>query len=258
MLLALASLSLVLAQDPTTTPADPAADPVATEAAPGPEPGPVAPMAAPVAAPPAPRFRGVGLAIGAGVVGGLGLAVNLGRIGIIQTGCKAQGDVSDSVSTCLSKLGGYLALSATAPFINIAATGLAGAAGGSAGRYEAWKTAYGGGRPRKAGAFIGSGAAVLGVGLVVYLFARVRLFTDLYGAAGCSEKMEYTGACVRGRFSGWLAGITLGQSMVVSGTGLLSFGAAYAVNRPRTATARFQLDPVLAPTWTGLALRGQF
>ena len=107
-------------------------------------------------------------------------------------------------------------------------------------------------------AFIGSGAGVLGVGLIVYVFSRIRLFTDLYGAAGCSEKMDYTGACVRGRFSGWLAGITIGQSMVVSGTGLLSFGAAYAVNRPRTATARFHIDPVLAPTWTGLALRGQF
>lgn len=263
MLLALASLSLALAQDPTTTPpadpaADPAADPTAVEAAPGPEPGPVAATPAPVAAPPAPRFRGVGLAIGAGVLGGLGLAVNLGRIGIVQAGCKAEGDVPDSVSKCISKLGGYLALSATAPFINIAATGLAGAAGGSAGRYEAWKTAYGGGRQRKAGAFIGSGAGVLGVGLIVYVFSRIRLFTDLYGAAGCSEKMDYTGACVRGRFSGWLAGITIGQSMVVSGTGLLSFGAAYAVNRPRTATARFHIDPVLAPTWTGLALRGQF
>ena len=61
---------------------------------------------------------------------------------------------------------------------------------------------------------------------------------------------------MRGRFSGWLGGITVGQSMVVSGTGLLSFGAAYATNRPRIA--RIHVDPVLAPTWTGLALRGQF
>lgn len=256
MLTAVASLSLILAQEPQAAPVDPAADPAAAEVAPGPTPEAFNAAPPPVAAPPAPRFRGLGLAISAGVVGGLGLAANLGRIGIIQTGCTAMNDVADSVSACLSKLGGYLALSASAPFLNIAATGLAGAAGSTAGRYEAWKTAYGGGRPRKAGAFIGAGAGLLGVGIVVYAVTRIKLFTDLYGAAGCTEKMDVTGDCVRGRFSGWLGGITVGQSMVVSGTGLLSFGAAYATNRPRIA--RIHVDPVLAPTWTGLALRGQF
>lgn len=263
---ALAS-SLLAAPVPEPPPAaepaaDPTADPAATEPAtaePPPSVDPATTAPAPAqAGPPPPRHRGLGLIITAGVVGGLGLGANLGRIGIIQAGCKAQATAGESINDCLRNLTGYFVLSIAAPFVNGAATGLAGAAGSTAGRYQAWNSAYGDKRERVAGAYIGSGAGLLGVGLILYLATRIKLFTDLYGAVGCEAKMDFSDACVRGRWSGWLAGITLGQSMVVTGTGLLSFGVSYSSTRPYYRTARMRVDPILAPTWTGLSLRGEF
>lgn len=261
LLASLVSVSLLAAQVPESPPpADPTTEAPAEVEGPAPAPAAPAPAGPPAGAPLPPRFRGVGLAITAGVVGGLGLVSNIARIAIVKTGCKADGTVQQSISDCVTGLGSYLGLSVAAPFVNLAATGLAGGAGSVAGRYQAWKTAYDGGRERASMAYIGSGAGLLGAGFVVYVVTRIMLFRDAYGLNGCNAKNDLTDDCLRGRWAGWLTGITFGQSMVVTGTGLLAFGVSYSGARRYfpARTVRMQVDPILSPTWAGLGLRGSF
>lgn len=252
---ALVSASWIVAQEPGAPVAEPVPEPVAE----GPAAAPAAPAPAPaVAAPAAPKFRGIGLAIGAGITGGVGFAMHMSRIAIVQTACTASGDVGQSVQNCVGDLGSYLALSAVAPLFNIAAIGLAGGAGSIAGRYETWKTAYGGGRPKVGPAYVGVGAGLFAAGFIAYLATRVMLWRDVYGTVGCAAKGDISDDCVRGRWSGWLAGIGLSQASMVVGTGLLSFGTSYIRYKNRPTALRMSVDPILAPTYAGLGLRGRF
>lgn len=247
-------------------PEEPAAAPP-DAGAPAPE-GPVAPptvavaspaAGAPANVPPAPHWRGTGLSIGAGITGAAGLGFNLARIATVQRLC-----VGDVVDDC----GGGLALAALGPAaltFNTAAFGLSIGAGVMRGRWAANDTALQGGRRRLGGAQVAVGASLMAAGLVGYAAVRIgSLFAGLDNFS-CDEQHADFGAdyarCVRGRWSGYLAGITITQAASVVGVGLLAHGATYRSNLElyRRMTARqLRLRPVFSGSFAGLSLTGRF
>lgn len=258
----LTALITLLALAPEPSPTEPAATQGPAEA---PTPALTATPAPTSAAPPPPRFRGVGLMTTAGIFGALGLGANIGRIVTVRTGCK---DTGGDPGGCLTNAVSLVALSPVALISNITAFALAGGAGRVHGRYLAHRTTFAGERTRRAGAQIGVGAGLLTLGILGYLGTRVGSFVDVFGAASCANKHpvddggavppEFAG-CLRGKWSGYLAGILVTQSASIVGLGLLTHGATYkrGLRRLRERTDA-RLVPNLAPTYAGLSLAGRF
>lgn len=254
--------------------------PAAGERIEGPAPAPAAGLDAFLEAPPtppAPEWQGTGLLITGGILGSLGLITNVTRIGLAQGLCK---DLTYDYSTveaagagpCLNGAVGLMALSPTALALNMTAFGLVAGGGSVRGRYRAHEGLYGGGRPRRGGLQAGIGAGLVTASIVGYVVVRVMSIADVFGAGTCLARYPadppddaradaQLAACVRTRFSGYLAGITATQSFAVIGVGLLAHGASYRRHtRMYRKLMRHQLHirPNLTPTWAGVALTGRF
>lgn len=220
---------------------------------------PVTPAAA--QRPPAPRWRGVGLSIGAGVVGSIGLALNLARVGVVQRACADLGasgsEVKRAITDCVQDSRTYIGLSALAPLASVSALGLAAGAGVVNGRHRGWLAVHGGRRRASTWVYIGVGAGLLGAGVLAYAVAQIGMWRDLYGVRGCLTGADISIDCVRSRWSGWLAGITVGQAGAAVGAGLLGFGIAYRIRREgRRAT--LSVRPALSLSHAGIRLSGSF
>lgn len=282
------TLAVALVQDPDTTTAPAGPSPAATTepVAEGPADAPATDVeiAANTESDPRetndvapPRWKGNGLLIASGVLGGLGLGMNIGRIAIVQKACKevaydADEGALNGTATCQNQGVGLIVLGAGAVGFNVAALGT-GAAGGSLhGAWAAHDTAIRKGRQRASGAQIGVGAGLLTVGVLGYIAVRVGSFADALGANTCGEKygvdtMEPDQAnsaladCIRNRWSGYLVGIMLTQAAGVAGSGILAHGVSYSRNLKlyRTVTKhQVRLSPNFTPTWAGLSLSARF
>lgn len=262
-------------------PVDPDVDAGARPRVEGPEPAPKTEVDVDVhttqGTPPGPQWKGTGLLVTAGVLGAVGLGANIARIALVRRVC--EGVRYDPVSMqvnggdgCFSGAVGMGVLGGSALGFNMIAFGAAAGGGSLRGTWNAYGTAYAGKRTRAAGAQIGVGAGLMGVGLLGYAAVRIFSFVDFLGANSCGERhsVEGTGGspgdsafaeCVRGRYQGYLAGITASQAMSVIGVGMLAHGASYRRNlrfyRAVSAHA-LRVQPNLAPTWAGLSLTGRF
>lgn len=212
--------------------------------------------------PPALPLSGSGLLVSAGVAGGLGLAAHVWRIGILRNGCGntyVYPELHVSVTSCVDESLRYLGLSTVAPLLNFAAVGLAAGGGTVRGRFSAWRRALRDRRDRIAPAYAGAGAGALAVGLALYVASRVALWRDAFGARSCAADDMLDPDCVRDRWSAWLTLTAAGQSLVVAGAGLLSYGVSYGrAARLRRSLAGLRVQPALTPTWAGLTVAGRF
>lgn len=217
--------------------------------------------AVPRRAPPVMPLSGLGLLVSAGITGGLGLTAHAARIGILRRGCGGEyvyPELNATVTVCLDESLRYLGYSAAAPLLNLAALGLAAGGGAVRGRFAAWRHVSEG-RAGVAAASMGAGAGLLGLGVLMYVVSRIALWRDALGARTCMDEGELTGACVRGRWSAWLALTAAGQSLAVGGAGLLSFGVSYGrARRFHAALASVRVQPTLTRGHVGLAVGGQF
>ncbi len=231
---------------------------------------------APADRPPAPQWRGRGLLISGGLLGGLGLITNVVRIGVAQGFCK---DLSYDFKTvnpgaldnCINSSSTLLVLSPTAFGLNAAAFGLVAGGASVHGRHAAYETLHEGGRRRRGGVQLGVGAGLLTAAIAGYVITRIVSLGDALGAQTCMG--EHPGArndaasavalagCVRNRWSGYLAGITVTQAASILGVGVFAHGAGYRrhMRLYRKAMSRgLRVQPSFTPTWAGLSLSGRF
>lgn len=191
---------------------------------------------------PAPRFTGKGLLIGAGVAGGVGLALNVGRIGWHLSACRPHSD-GTHLGNCLVSGFGDFFLSIPAWFANLGAIGMAGGGGALKGRYEAYE-----GRKRDDKKAIIVGATLVGVGATVYIASRFAR----YAAFGCIDGRL---GCYRGVYAGSIAGVQLGLTAAAVGAGILAFGVEH---RRWERRYRVQVTPSVSAGLTGLVVSGRF
>lgn len=273
------ALSLLLAtrpEAPAPAPEGPAAGPTVADAA-----------GAPASArPPEPRWRGTGLLVTAGVLGGIGFGANLGRVVAASRLCKdlRYDDASREVVGLNECASGGAALGLLAPVAllsNAAAFGFAAGGGASRGRWAAHRTAFAGDRQQNGALQIGVGAGLMTAGLVTYLGVRVASYADLLGLDTCNERHPLLGMegedirsperirdnvggfrqCMGRRMSGYLTGIGIGQTMGVVGIGLLTHGIAYHRNLKLMryiARHQLRLRPTLSFVHAGVSLSGRF
>lgn len=225
---------------------------------------------------PPPHWRGTGLLISGGVLGGLALAANIARIAVVRNACD---DIVYDPTTRLSGSGlcrdggrAVVVLGGAAFGLNLAALGTLGAGASLRGSWAAHDTNYRTGRRAASGAQIGVGAGLLAAGVVGYVVVRVMSFTDALGAVRCGDRYPVDGmatdqtdsaraGCIRDRWSGYLIGITAAQAVGVGGSGLLAHGASYRRNLKlyrAVSSHQVRLRPSFAPTFAGAALTGRF
>lgn len=245
----------------------------------GPAPAPVSLLDAyfaPADRPPAPQWKGTGLLISGGLLGSLGLITNVVRIGITQGLCK---DLSydfktvnpGALDTCINSSSALLVLSPTAFGLNAAAFGLITGGASVHGRHAAYETIHEQGRRRRGGVQLGVGAGLLTAAIAGYVITRIVSFGDVLGARTCLG--EYPGVrndaastlafagCVRSRWSGYLAGITVTQAASIIGVGVFAHGVGYRRHMRLYRKARalgLRVQPSFTPTWAGLSLSGRF
>jgi len=224
-----------------------------------------------------PRWKGNGLLIASGVLGGIGLGANIGRIAVVQRACReleydADSEALGGTAACRDQGVGLVVLASGAVGFNLAAIGTGAAGGSLRGSWAAHDAVVRDGRPRASGAQIGVGAGLLTVGVLGYVAVRVGSFADALGANTCGERhpldvMDADQAnsaladCIRNRWSGFLVGIMLTQAAAVAGSGVLAHGVSYSRNQKlyRAVTSHaLRLSPSFTPTWAGLSLGGRF
>jgi hypothetical protein len=251
----------------------------------GPEPPPALPGAYFGAAdrPDAPQWKGTGLLVSGGVLGGLGLITNVVRIGTVQGLCKDLTYDTDSamlgddgtlrgVQTCVNASSSLLVLGPTALSLNATAFGLIAGGGAVHGRWAAYESVHQEAGRRRGGVQLGLGIVITTAALAGYAVTRVASLADVFGAQTClagypadpADRSLANAAladCVRTRWTGYLAGITASQSAGLLGVGLLAHGAGYLRHTRLYRKARahaVRLQPSLTPTLAGLTLTGRF
>jgi hypothetical protein len=194
--------------------------------------------------PAAPRHTGKGLIIGAAAAGGVGFALNAGRVAWHLRSCRPN-HVADEIyyGGCLVSAYGDVFLSIPSWFANMASIGLAAGGGALKGKYEAHA-----GRKRDARKAIIAGATMVGVGGTAYLIARFARFA----AIGCVTRGGL--GCYRGVYTGTTIGIQLGLTTAAVGAGILAFGDQYKRQRRR----QIQVAPDIGATFTGITVSGRF
>lgn len=222
--------TLALASDPTEVGPPPAPAPVDT---PKPE---------------APRMTGKGLIIGSAVAGGVGLALNAGRVAWHLRSCRpARIDEDIYYGGCLVSAYGDVFLSIPSWFANMASIGLAAGGGALKGKHDAHSSSAGG-KQRNAKKMIVAGAVMVGVGGTAYIASRFARFA----AIGCVARGGF--GCYRGVYAGTTIGIQLALSTVAAGAGILAFGDQYKRQKRR----EIQVAPSIGASFTGLTVSGRF
>lgn len=257
-------------EEPVADPAtDPARDP-AEALAPAPEPAPApaaTPEVVPVAVPgmlPVTRptsSKGTGLIITAGIVGGLAWLTTIGRMRAITrcTDAIATGEISASVGQCIFKSGTALLLLTPAGWMTNGATyGLAPGAGMVRGKYDGIAAAWDGAPERTPAAYIGSGAALLGLGVIGRVFTMFTFDNSIAKCVGGAD------ACRNALVLHYL-GSQISSSSIATGAGLLAYGLSYKKNRDgetdrrkAAGLAHVRLSPQLGWAYNGLSLSGRF
>jgi predicted membrane protein len=223
-----------------------------------PPPPQMAPQAAPEAAPRRPDVnKGTGLIIGASVTGGLAWVAGLSRMAIIGNCARRieEGEI-DGSAACIFRAGtASLILFPTQWMLNYATWGLAPAAGAIRGRYDGVASAYDGIPDRSAGAFIGSGAAVLGVGVI----GRIIMYPMFSRALGVC--VEDASKCMT-HLQLQAFGVQMSAAMIGGGAGLLAYGIAYNSSSKKHMRLLEQhairFAPQIGWDYTGMGLSGQF
>ena len=252
-----------------TTPTDPAAGSTVPPAA---LPPPVVPAPGTMLVTKPTPSMGTGLMIGAGITGGIAWLTAIGRM-TTATRCINGIENSEDVGSvfggiviqCIFKTGpALLLLTPTGWIANGVTHGLAPAAGSARGRYDGAMAAWDGKPERKPVVFIGTGAALLGVGVVGRL---VTLFTFRTTLGRCVTGAALSGsaeAC-RGPVLMHFFGAQLTSAAISTGAGLLAYGLGYKKGRTTeegrrkaAGLANLELTPQLGWAYSGLALQGRF
>ena len=233
--------------------------------------------------PDAPQWKGTGLLVSGGLLGGLGLITNIVRIGTVQGLCKDLTYDTDSamlgddgttrgVQSCVNDSSSLLVLGPTALSLHATAFGLIAGGGAVHGRWAAYETVHEGARRRRGGVQLGLGIVVTTAAIAGYVVTRVASFADVFGAQTClaaypadpaSDSLANAALadCVRSRWTNYLGGITAAQSAGLLGVGLLAHGAGYLRHARLYRKARahaVRLQPSFTPTMAGLSLSGRF
>lgn len=218
---------------------------VATPARPAivaPEPAPVGPLAAPAVdlgpapgdlRPDPPRYDGRGLLIGAGVLGAVNIGLVAARLGL------SLGDPTPAHEQT------RLMLTAIATPIDVAAgIGLAAGGGYLRGRHDGYRTAFTGAPPLRAATFTASGLVLLVMGAVAWASA----WTPWHGDSSLD-----------GRGRGTLVVESVGSLLLMGGTGLIAYGAAWNKHTRRYSRTRpIGARPNVGPGFVGFAVAGRF
>lgn len=232
-------------------PVEPVADPAATPPVTG-----MAPVSKPIVS------KGTGLVIGASVTGGLAWATAIGRLVAINRCVTAieSGSIEASGTQCIFQTGPALVVLTPVGWVFNAATyGLAPAAGVIRGKHDGIAAAWGDGPDRNATAFIGSGAGLLGLGVVGRV---ITFFTFGRSLSKCTE-----GDACRTAMRLHFVGAQLSSASIAAGAGLLGYGVAFKKNRDSEnarrksaglATMNLRLAPQLGFDYQGLSLTGRF
>ena len=261
------------AAEPGTTPeVVPAQPAVGTTVPPAALPLPVVPAPGTVLVMRPSPNKGTGLIIGAGITGGLAWLTAIGRmtsanrcIDGIESSEDVGGLVGGVVFQCIFRTGpALLLLTPTGWLLNGATHGLAPAAGSIRGKHDGMIAAWDGKPERKPVVFIGSGAALLGLGVVGRL---VTLFTFRSTLSRCVTGAAFSGsaeAC-RGPVLMHFFGAQLTSASISGGAGLLAYGLGYKKGRTAEESRRkaaglasLKLTPQLGLDYSGLALTGRF
>ncbi|MEX1366074.1 MAG: hypothetical protein AB1Z98_23315 [Nannocystaceae bacterium] len=232
-------------------PVEPVADPAAAAPAVG-----MAPVAKPIVS------KGTGLVIGASVTGGLAWATAIGRLVAINRCVTAieSGSIEASGTQCIFQTGPALVILTPLGWtFNAATYGLAPAAGVIRGKHDGIAAAWGDGPDRNTGAFIGSGAGLLGLGVVGRV---ITFFTFGRSLSKCTD-----GNACRTAMRLHFVGAQLSSASIAAGAGLLGYGVAFKKNRDsekarRTSAGLAKMNLRLAPQlgfdYQGLSLTGRF
>lgn len=235
-----------------------------------------------------PEQKGLGLMITAGALGAVGWGVMGLRIARIHEKCQADAVdvmsvseddlemVTESARDCfINGKGanmGFWFLQAVPNAIN---WGIAPGAATVRAKYDAARSAKTGEVNRKPGVFIGTGAGLLGVGVVgriVVMVMQVRSLNPLKGvAAGCIDGAETQ---VDEFFDCYASGVSLRYGMhqltsaaVAGGAGLLAYGVVYKRERKNyeknfgaapVAKLEFRVQPELSLNYTGVSANLRF
>jgi len=234
-----------------------------------------------------PEKNGLGLMITSGALGAVGLGVMAWRIARIRSLCKGDDvdvmtvnqdnleNVVNSAKDCLSARGTNALLWGLQAAPNAVNWGIAPGAATVRAKYDAARSAKTGEVNRKPGVFIGTGAGLLGVGVVgriVVMVMQVRALNPLKGvAAGCIDGADTQ---VDKFFDCYASGVSLRYGMhqltsaaVAGGAGLLAYGVVYKRERKNyeknfgatpVAKLEFRVQPQLSFNYTGVSANLRF
>ncbi|MEZ4382625.1 MAG: hypothetical protein R3A79_14905 [Nannocystaceae bacterium] len=236
-----------------------------------------------------PSKRGTGLLVTAGVLGGFAVSMMGLRVARIQRLCTT-GDidpnteiseddleqiVDDAANCFIAGRGANAALWVFQAGPNAAAYGLAPAGALKRAKYDAAVNVKTGAAERNPGAFIGAGAALLGVGVtgrIIVAVLRIRSINPLQGVAascladGTTLASEFFD-CYADRNALLYGAHQLTASSAAAGAGLLTYGLVYKRERETIRTVygldkasalEFTVQPQLALTYTGAAATLRF
>jgi hypothetical protein len=228
------------------------------------------PAAVPAAMPPPTKpehDKGTGLIIAASVTGALAWGAAFARMAFVKQ-CQERLESAETIETgagaavtCFFRAGvANVVVGMFQVPLNWATWGLAGAAGGVRGGYDGIEDAWARKNPRATGAFIGAGAAVLGLGIAGRITAAALTSVPYKKLADADVDGFSRGLRVR------YFGVQLSSAAIAAGAGLLAYGVAYKKNhrgennrlqQVRLAPA-YSVDPAGGGTFTGVSLSGRF
>ena len=235
-----------------------------------------------------PEQKGLGLMITSGALGAVGWGVMGWRIARIRSLCKADAvdvtsvseenlsDVTESARDCfINGRGANAGLWFLQAIPNAVNWGIAPGAATVRAKYDAARSAKTGEVNRKPGVFIGTGAGLLGLGVVgriVVMVMQVRALNPTKGvAASC---IDGTDTQVDEFFDCYASGVSLRYGMhqltsaaVAGGAGLLAYGVVYKRERRNyekvfggtpVAKLEFRVQPELSLNYTGVSANLRF
>ncbi len=203
-----------------------------------------------------PRFKGIGLAAGAGVLSGASLGVTIARSVLLKKNCP----LDMMGAACTYDFGSDIGLAATQWTLNFGVIGVGPAAGLVMGKYHAWEDDKKGRDARNVRALRIAGGSLIGVG-VAGVVTSVALAFVL--PQRCLDK-ELDGTdplagdrCLLKAFPAWTVTNWASFQMIGAGGGMLGYGNRYRKHR-RSAIGQLKLAPSAGPTYAGVGLAGQF
>ena len=214
-------------------------------------------------APPPSESQGLGLIVGAGVVGGVAVASAIGRMVIVSRACGVTDDAASATTTtifsCVQSARNLFGLTLLQWLANVGTYALAPTAGMTRARYDASNYMFTG-KPERNGALLsGLGGGLLAAGVVT----KVALWVTIRSRFTCEATTEGTDSCVRRRFSGYFGSQQLASMAIAAGAGLLAYGVYYRKDRAAKERLYFSPDavtvsPSVSRSFTGLSLSGRF